>query len=362
MKYYIDLFSPETYEAFCNSDQSTSGFRPKQENIAKTIHKGDYLVAYITKISQFAGILEVQSDYFVEDKPIFYESSDPFIIRFKVKPIIWLPLDKAIPIYEENLWNKLSFTGEGRAWTSMVRGSLREIKDSDGSLIFKTLKEISASDIKFPLSEDDNKKIKGHKIRTQNSKEVSVTVPDNDKIQVDEDQDKIRDSIKIQALLAGIGERINLKIWIPKSDRNRVLELWQPKEDDILLETLPLNYDDTTLKTIENIDVLWVKRRSIVRAFEVEHTTSIYSGILRMADLMALQPNLNIKSHIVAPEDRKDKVLQEISRPVFTLLEKGPLSESCTFISYDSIIELAKDKRLEYMNDSVINSIEEDEI
>ncbi|WAC12526.1 hypothetical protein [Dyadobacter pollutisoli] len=62
-----------------------------------------------------------------------------------------------------------------------------------------------------------------------------------------------------------------------------------------------LNYDTITLRTIENIDVLWIKGRSIVRAFEVEHTTSIYSGILRMADLMALQPNLDIGAHIVAP-------------------------------------------------------------
>ena len=172
----------------------------------------------------------------------------------------------------------------------------------------------------------------------------------------------IRESLKIQALLARIGERMNMKIWLPRSDRNRILELWNPLDKETLLETLPLNYDDTTLKTIENIDVLWIKRRSIVRAFEVEHTTSIYSGILRMADLMALQPNLDIKAHIVAPYDRKDKVLQEITRPVFTLLEKGPLSESCTFISYDSIVELSKDRRLEYMNESVIDSIEEGEI
>ena len=38
-----------------------------------------------------------------------------------------------------------------------------------------------------------------------------------------------------------------------------------------LLERLPLNYDDTTLRTIEQIDVLWLKGRSIRRAFEVEH-------------------------------------------------------------------------------------------
>ena len=51
--------------------------------------------------------------------------------------------------------------------------------------------------------------------------------------------------------------------------------------------------------------------RSIVRAFEVEHTTSVYSGILRMADLLALQPNMDIKLHIVAPEAKRDKVFQE---------------------------------------------------
>ena len=76
----------------------------------------------------------------------------------------------------------------------------------------------------------------------------------------------------------------------------------------------------TTLKTIEQIDVLWLRKRSIVRAFEVEHTTSVYSGLLRMADLIALQPNMNIKLHIVAPVAKREKVFQEIRRPVFSLL------------------------------------------
>ncbi len=98
---------------------------------------------------------------------------------------------------------------------------------------------------------------------------------------------------------------------------------WKADEND-LLEILPLNYDETTIKTIEQIDVLWLRRRAIVRAFEVEHTTSIYSGILRMADLLALQPNMNIKLHIVAPYARRDKVFQEIQRPVFSLLDEGP--------------------------------------
>jgi hypothetical protein len=52
-----------------------------------------------------------------------------------------------------------------------------------------------------------------------------------------------------------------------------VLAEWRSNHSPVL-ERLPLNYDDTTLHTIERIDVLWLRGRSIKRAFEVEHTTS----------------------------------------------------------------------------------------
>jgi hypothetical protein len=127
-----------------------------------------------------------------------------------------------------------------------------------------------------------------------------------------------------------------------------------------LIDVLPLNYDETTIKTIEQIDVIWLRRRAIVRAFEVEHTTSIYSGILRMADLLALQPNMDIKLHIVAPVERREKVFQELRRPVFSLLDEGPLAESCTYLSYDSIEELAKQKHLAHLSDSVLDEYAEE--
>ena len=138
-----------------------------------------------------------------------------------------------------------------------------------------------------------------------------------------------------------------------------VLQEWKP-EGNTLLDALPLSYDEATIRTIEQIDVLWLKKRSIVRAFEVEHTTSIYSGILRMADLLALQPNMDIKLHIVAPSSRKEKVFQELQRPVFSLLERGALSELCTYISYDSLDELAKQKLLSHLSDSVLVEYEEE--
>jgi hypothetical protein len=87
----------------------------------------------------------------------------------------------------------------------------------------------------------------------------------------------------------------------------------------------------------------------------VEHTTAVYSGILRMADLLALQPNMDIKLHIVAPEARKAKVMTEIQRPVFSLLERGPLSEYCTFLPYGSLREIAELKHLRHVSDAVLD-------
>jgi hypothetical protein len=163
----------------------------------------------------------------------------------------------------------------------------------------------------------------------------------------------------MQAELANVGAKMGMKIWIPRADRGGVLREWA-NEGGALLDRLPLNYDETTLRTIEQIDVLWLKGRSIVRAFEVEHTTSVYSGILRMADLVALQPNMNIKLHIVAPEARRDKVFQEIRRPVFSLLEKGPLAEYCTYLSYVSLHKLAEQEHLSHMSDTVLDEYEEE--
>jgi hypothetical protein len=78
-----------------------------------------------------------------------------------------------------------------------------------------------------------------------------------------------------------------------------------------------------------------------------------------MADLMALQPNLDIKAHIVAPEERRDKVLSELRRPVFSLLEKGPLATYCSYIPYAAIETLAKEKFISHMTDSVLEEISE---
>lgn len=309
MKYYLDIFSPETFESFGKTDRKVTGFRERHRARADRVQIGDRLICYMTKLSRWVGVLEVKSRAYVDASSLLYQDNDPYVVRFDVEPLVWLPRDKTIPIHDPSIWDRLSFTrGVSRGstvWTGKVRTSLNLIADEDGKVLEASLSKQRDSGGLFPIAEEVFQRLVARPLR-RDDRIVTVTVPQDD--EGDEGQetaDRPRESSQVQALLARCGEIMGFRVWLPKSDRSAVFREWQPAETT-MLQHLPLNYDETTLKTIEQIDVLWLKGRSIVRAFEVEHTTAIYSGILRMADLLALQPNMDIKLHIVAPQTRKE--------------------------------------------------------
>lgn len=367
MAYYTNLFSPETYYAFTTSDRTVSGVKERQQSIAAAIRPGDKLICYMTKLSRWVGVLEVTSTYFVDSTPVFLPSSDPFKVRFQVLPRVWLFPENAIPIRHDICWNRLSFTRDSprnsSTWTGTLRSSLRKLSDEDGRYLEELLTEQQSALQDYELTPADRKKLLPSLVNSEHG-QIPVSIPD-DEGDVGEEtdaDDRPADDIghvQLQAALADIGDKMGFKIWLPRNDRQRVLEIWEPTSSGILLEHLPLNFDQLTLRIIENIDVLWIRRKAIIHAFEVEHSTSIYSGLLRMADLMTVQPNLSIKAHIVAPMARRTKVLQEISRPVFSLIESGPMSETCSFLSYDAVLTLGEDDDLPHMNDSILDKYTE---
>jgi predicted RNA-binding protein len=366
MAYYLDLFSPATYEAFSRSDRTISGFRPRQRAAAQRIKAGDRLLCYMTKLSRWIGVLEVESGPFDDASPRFYPEDDPFTVRFRVKPIHWLPVEKCVPIHEDEVWKQLSFTRDQSKntsnWTGKLRGSLGLISTEDGQFLERLLASQATGHREWPVKEEEFRRLLVSRVRGA-TKDITVTVPTEPEAEVETSpaEPEVRESTRLQALLAEIGARMGMNIWIPRNNREAVLAEWKG-DHALLLARLPLNYDDVTLRTIEQIDVLWLKGRAIKRAFEVEHTTSIYSGILRMADLLALQPNMDIRLHIVAPTARREKVFQELRRPVFSLLDRGPLSESCSLLTYDSVRELASQSHLSHLSDSVLEEYEEDAV
>jgi hypothetical protein len=269
--YFLDLFSPDTYEAFGRSDRTVSGFRPRQRNVAQRVNKGDKLVCYMTRLSRWIGVLEVEGGPFTDATPIFYPENDPFTVRFKVKPAIWLPLEKTVPIHDDTVWQALSFTRElppsSIAWTGKVRGSLARLSDADGTFIESLLRQQVTGGEQYPVDPDEYTRLLGHKVRRQD-KDVTVTVPedrDTTTTAVPPEPPDIRESLRVQALLAQIGSRMGMQIWLPRADRAAVVSEWKGDHQP-LLDRLPLNYDDTTLRTIEQIDMLWLRGRSIKSA------------------------------------------------------------------------------------------------
>ena len=360
MAYFTDLFTVETYEAFLASDQTISGFRQTQEGMANRLTVGDKMLVYIKGLSRWAAVFEVTEGPYIDSSPIFLPINDPFVVRFRVKVLPALPLDQAIPIRTETVFNTLSFTRgkEGGYWLGPLRRSLQHIDDADGQFLEKILLQQAREQKVFPIDQDQLDQLRPKQVKRTDGT-VGVTVP-KDEPETDQiaSTKSGRESIKNQADLARLGEMMGFRIWLPRNDRSAVLQHWSPATG-VLLNTLPLNYDDTTLQTIEQIDVLWLKGRAIQRAFEVEHSTAIYSGLLRMADLLALQPNMNIALHIVAPAERREKVLSEIRRPVFSLLEHQPLAQRCTFIAYEELREIMSLPHLGHLSDSVLEEYEE---
>ncbi len=362
MKYHLDLFTPETWEAFCKAGATVTGFRERHQRLAEErVSQGDIFLCYLTRLSRWCGVLEVESCPYSDDSPLLNDPDSLFTVRFKVKPLVLLDPDVAVPIREQRVWHSLSITKQhdmgSNHWTGFFRGSLNTFEDDDGDFLAGLMKEQLTNPTTYPLTDRDMYQLGQRKRIRGLDREVEVEVPDREEETVQAPES--RESIRYQARVAQIGAEMGFHIWVPRSDKARVLELVPETMHERFLDLLPLNYDDTTLRTVEQIDVLWLKGRSMARAFEIEHTTAIYSGLLRMADLLALQPNMDIRLHIVAPPDKRERVLREIRRPVFSLLDRGPLYEQCSFLSYDSIDSLAQTQHISHMSDTIIAEYEE---
>jgi len=147
------------------------------------------------------------------------------------------------------------------------------------------------------------------------------------------------DHTHVQWLLARLGRKLGCRVWIAANDHRRS---WQGEALGALsISRLPpLGLDPDSQRVISLIDVVWLRGpNQVVAAFEVEHTSSIYSGLLRMADLAALSPNINFPLYIVAPAKRLAKVRRELARPTFQALE---LHRRCAFFSGEALLDAAE--------------------
>ena len=141
---------------------------------------------------------------------------------------------------------------------------------------------------------------------------------------------------EMQWRLIRLGQLARCDVWVPRNDQPKHYE-GHHFRDHVLQE---FHQTMDVPRSIENIDVVWkFGPYSIKSAFEIEHSTSIYSGILRLSDLRAEAPNSNYPLFIVASEERKRRVFDELRRPTFS----GPclrLNEVIRFLGYEKVREI----------------------
>lgn len=355
--YWLDLFSPSTWEEFVASGMAVSGFRENRWNLVQQIKPGDYLLCYVTQVSRLIAVLEVTSEPYLEhDRSIW--KNDDFPCRLKVNVVVALTVDTAVPISE--LSDRLSIfqhMSGPNTWTGHVRGSPSRWKPEDGEAVIEALLVAQANPVVRPVSKDKLRRVP-KTVRTPQLGEV--TIPDdktseseNGRVAEEPVSPIIYESAReatshteIQWLLLKLGSDMGLDVWVARNDRGRDYNGHRFAEISRLRSYLPQQFDEVTNRTIELIDVLWLRKTAIVAAFEIESTTSIYSGLLRMSDLLSMQPNLNIPLYLVAPDERRNKVLSEVNRPTFSRLSP-PLKEVCRYISFSTLREqLPKDQRV----------------
>lgn len=131
MAAYLDLFTPETWQAFTAKGGEITGFRASQRRTASKIGVGDRFLCYLVKLQRWVGALEVTSTAYEDATPYFVEGEDPFLVRFRVSHELMLSPEHGIPIQE--IWARLEMCSGvdpqqvGWAYKIGVARSLAEI-------------------------------------------------------------------------------------------------------------------------------------------------------------------------------------------------------------------------------------------
>ena len=143
---------------------------------------------------------------------------------------------------------------------------------------------------------------------------------------------------QIQIALIMIGRQLGYRIWIAQNDRGIVYNDQRLGEMDGIVVSLE---DQRILASFQEairaallIDCIWFRNvRFMPAVLEIEHTTGVRSGLVRMKNFQDALPLIQTRWVIVAPDEDRDKVLREANLPQFQ-----PLNTK--FMPYSAVEEL----------------------
>lgn len=234
-------------------------------------------------------------------------------ILYFLHPTVFPPFNTAIVGGFNALFNEKIKLG---SWTEYLR--MREImldyNNQNSVLLSKDLGAIGGLFFEIGI---------GRLVIEENHKSVLKQVEKREKTNHKRHSEVMNDAIEnndhteMQYHLARLGKSLGYHVWIARNDHKREWnnqKLGEFSLSQLKLQDVPAQVQDT----ISLIDVLWLDNSgSIISAFEVEKSTSIYSGILRLYDLALTMQDQSCKLYLVAPNSREKEIKAQLLRPSF---------------------------------------------
>ena len=127
-----------------------------------------------------------------------------------------------------------------------------------------------------------------------------------------------RTHTEVQRWLRDLGAALGFDVYVAANDRGRAVD--GGRLGDGCRDDLPSAVAAAGAESVRLIDVIWLERNTdrVAAAFEVEHTTSIYSGIVRLLDLaLGAADGAVHRLFLVAPDNREADVRTQLQRPAF---------------------------------------------
>jgi predicted RNA-binding protein len=173
-RYWLVLFTSETWQEFLDAGGEVMGFRASRWPSVQRIREGDYLLCYMAGISRWVGILEAVSGGYQDETPIW--SSDPFPSRVKVRIVVALTPETGVPVldmrHELSVFRNLH---NPNRWSAAFRASPLKWSAADGQAVVKAVSEAQ----KDPQVRPVNKAKLGYRPKLQETRAGDVTFPES---------------------------------------------------------------------------------------------------------------------------------------------------------------------------------------
>ena len=293
---WLFVASSDNWQRVVN--RGSFGVKPKSPSIraVKEAQPGDPCVAFVSGQKLFAGLGKITRGYYYDKTSDF-----PHRVGLEVK------LNLANGVRLDSTKNALQFIKDKNNPGKDLRRAMRRIPLSDYEVIKAGLKSDTQGESE-KLAERE-----GHEL-------ISIPIEPIDTHTNDT-------HAKAEGALLELGNLLGYDTYVTADDRNKKYRDI-PLAEIATLQELPNSIAQSILNTVRHIDVIWFKEELPEYCIEVEHSTDITRGLLRLYQLRGLKTSFMV----VAPAEARDKFEREIEKAPF-----HSIRDRFRFNSYDDL-------------------------